>query len=1125
MNIKAILSIFCVIITVVGGITITPSASAEEPSLDQYCHIEDDCEIIMYSTNIFAQSFIPTKNFLIKIRVKLSLFNFNNEDIPITRLVIVGLTDSLSPSGLENPLATGARSVTTISDNPTWYNLNIDDPIELDINKEYYIIVKLNLDINPNEIYWHGSHMNEYANGQAYQSTDSGETWIDANYCMDLNFETWGYNTNSNNPPSKPETPSGPSTGYTNLYYEFSTSTTDPNNDNIRYGWDWNGDGNIDEWTNFFESGEKVTVSHSFSNPGTYHIKVMAEDIHGAQSSWSTKKTVTITSSGSNAPPNKPEIPSGSPYGGVATIPFGFYTTTSDPEGDEISFRFDWGDGSPKIWTDYYPSGSYVSKKHIWDTSGEIYEIRVQAKDIHGAESEWSDPLLFEIFPFEEDTVNNPPNKPSTPIGPANVESGKFFNYKTVTSDQDGDRVQYLWDITGDYIFNIPTIFFESGDEASVDIIWPEPGVYELRVKAVDDFLNESEWSNSLTVNVIDSSQNRAPNIPKKPVTITQEGYVRDSYPFSTWADDPDGDNVQYFFDWGDGTNSGWIGDYKSGETCVTYKNYENSGIYIVRVKARDDPNNDGDFTNGLESEYSEYFEINIKGDKSSTIFYPIANDPKLRYDASYMDHHQTWFSTTDDFFNWINCSDTGMIGTVSLSSGFLPMPWTLYGDSWTEAGIRKDFYVGREKNLIIEAEIDYTASAVAWMLGNIGDFVKNYFVYHIGEFNPDTKVREAINFNVDSEENVIWNYIEALAAILTSVGFKFIKPIVQEETNYENFHIAYESVRIKYADALKSMEENAKTWYDNFKMTIKNYMHHMGLTLSKLIFSIGLVLILVSFIFYLGNGPSYIDLNAHFDDLKKEGFVDSKTIKIADQNFNTGDHSIWFGLESKTFTPIFASGMAYTAGIVKNIRITGISAPDKPSIISSDINYVNSQTEIKVQSIDYNNDPVKYIINWGDGTNTVTAFFKSGEEASVNNRYTSPGTYTITIKAEDCDKMQSKPNSIEINVIKDIYDPVVSITHPGNYLYMRGDEKVSLSFPVILFGDITIKADAYDAGSGIDYVEFIIDGRSVKKDYDSPYNYHWDSKGFGRNIQVRAVDKTGKEVVVSLLVFYIKII
>ena len=28
----------------------------------------------------------------------------------------------------------------------------------------------------------------------------------------------------------------------------------------------------------------------------------------------------------------------------------------------------------------------------------------------------------------------------------------------------------------------------------------------------------------------------------------------------------PDGDNIFYLFDWGDDTNSGWIGPYKSGE-------------------------------------------------------------------------------------------------------------------------------------------------------------------------------------------------------------------------------------------------------------------------------------------------------------------------------------------------------------------------------------------------------------------------------------------------------------------------------------------------------------------------------------------------------------------------------
>ena len=43
-------------------------------------------------------------------------------------------------------------------------------------------------------------------------------------------------------------------------------------------------------------------------------------------------------------------------------------------------------------WTGLFDSGEPVASSYSWDIEG-TYEIRVKAKDIHGAESPWSDPL------------------------------------------------------------------------------------------------------------------------------------------------------------------------------------------------------------------------------------------------------------------------------------------------------------------------------------------------------------------------------------------------------------------------------------------------------------------------------------------------------------------------------------------------------------------------------------------------------------------------------------------------------------------------------------------------------------------------------------------------------------
>jgi len=90
-----------------------------------------------------------------------------------------------------------------------------------------------------------------------------------------------------NDAPNQPQRPSGKIIVNPEEPYEYSTSTTDPDGDAVRYGWDWNGDAQVDEWTSYCPSGETVTMSHAWPQWGIKLIRVKAEDIKGFQSDWS----------------------------------------------------------------------------------------------------------------------------------------------------------------------------------------------------------------------------------------------------------------------------------------------------------------------------------------------------------------------------------------------------------------------------------------------------------------------------------------------------------------------------------------------------------------------------------------------------------------------------------------------------------------------------------------------------------------------------------------------------------------------------------------------------------------------------------------------------------------------
>jgi hypothetical protein len=65
-------------------------------------------------------------------------------------------------------------------------------------------------------------------------------------------------------------------------------------------------------------------------------------------------------------------------------------------------------------------------------------------------------------------------------------------------------------------------------------------------------------------------------------------GILNETYGFQAQATDPDDDNLFYFFDWGDGTNTGWLGPFPSGQYVIAQKAWNRAGSYQVRVQAKD---------------------------------------------------------------------------------------------------------------------------------------------------------------------------------------------------------------------------------------------------------------------------------------------------------------------------------------------------------------------------------------------------------------------------------------------------------------------------------------------------------------------------------------------------------
>jgi len=102
--------------------------------------------------------------------------------------------------------------------------------------------------------------------------------------------------------------------------------------------------------------------------------------------------------------PRPPEAPTISgPDKGVINHEYNFTVVATDPDGDDISYFIDWGDGiiteTERFW-----SGKVVTLNHTWNEEG-AYLIRGKAIDEYGLESNWSE---FEVtIPRYRATFNN----------------------------------------------------------------------------------------------------------------------------------------------------------------------------------------------------------------------------------------------------------------------------------------------------------------------------------------------------------------------------------------------------------------------------------------------------------------------------------------------------------------------------------------------------------------------------------------------------------------------------------------------------------------------------------------------------------------------------------------------
>ncbi|MCK5030263.1 MAG: hypothetical protein KAR64_02240 [Thermoplasmatales archaeon] len=143
------------------------------------------------------------------------------------------------------------------------------------------------------------------------------------------------------------------------------------------FGCAWTSTDGGNTWSN-----ESVSKERNNLEPWDNHIGQNTISYNGI-----TWDTCFKTYGRNNLPPDAPNI--NGPISGKANNEYDYTFVTVDPDGDDLHYLIDWGDGSVDEWIGPYESDELAIVSHSWSEQG-TYIIRARAKDVHDVMGNWA---------------------------------------------------------------------------------------------------------------------------------------------------------------------------------------------------------------------------------------------------------------------------------------------------------------------------------------------------------------------------------------------------------------------------------------------------------------------------------------------------------------------------------------------------------------------------------------------------------------------------------------------------------------------------------------------------------------------------------------------------------------
>lgn len=254
------------------------------------------------------------------------------------------------------------------------------------------------------------------------------------------------------------------------------------------------------------------------------------------------------------------------------------------------------------------------------------------------------------------------------------------------------------------------------------------------------------------------------------------------------------------------------------------------------------------------------------------------------------------------------------------------------------------------------------------------------------------------------------------------------------------------------------------------------------------------------------------------------DGYVDPGVARTVDHTYTTaGFHTVAANATDDTTNHRTSRTIETTVHVMGPPTIEALSCDEQ--VVRGD------RFACSFTATDPESPELAYHVDWGDGSSDrvpASGFAPEGEQRSAEHAIEEPGTYTVTVTAEDPDGLASDPVEATVEVTLEQTPPTLDVEHPAPGVLYRGCEDqvhyapstIEALAPAVVDGTGCAIVHVSDAGTGVASVTLSVDGQLVatKTDPDTgttasgTYRFTFETDGADEDVPVRieAVDAAG---------------